>query len=108
VSARPAEHVAGVEDLLALLATNSEGAMRGLDFDIALTLRTGRESKRTLRSINDDAASALVFGLQRHWLDEGPDSEHLTRPAPRTCGPPLRQAGGVEVSAGEEVPHFGH
>src|SRR5215831_12483217 len=48
-----------------LLATNSESAMRGLDFDIALTLCTGRESKRALRSINDDAASALVWVVDK-------------------------------------------
>jgi hypothetical protein len=64
VSARPAEHVAR-RGFAALLATNSESAMRGLDFDIALTLCTGRESKRTLRSINDDAASALVWVVDK-------------------------------------------
>ena len=47
------------------LATNSESAIRGLNFEIALILCTGRESKRTLRSINDDAASALVWVVDK-------------------------------------------
>ena len=61
----PLEHVAWRRGFAALLATNSESAMRGLDFDIALTLCTGRESKRTLRRINDDAASALVWVVDK-------------------------------------------
>src|SRR5262249_28333481 len=48
-----------------LLATNSESAIRGLDFVIALTLCTSREPKRALRSINDDAASALVWVVDK-------------------------------------------
>ena len=39
--------------------------MRGLDLDIALTLGTSRESKRTLRSIDDDALSALVWVVDK-------------------------------------------
>ena len=38
--------------------------MRGLDFGIA-ALTTGRESKRTLRRINDDAARALVWVIDK-------------------------------------------
>jgi hypothetical protein len=43
--------------------------MRGLDFDIALTC-TGREPKRTLRRINDDAASALVWVTANPMFDQ--------------------------------------
>jgi len=39
--------------------------MRGLDLNIAPTLGTSRESKRTLRSIDDDALSALVWVVDK-------------------------------------------
>src|SRR5262249_36789999 len=48
-----------------LLATISESSIRGLDLDIALTLGTSRESKRTLRSIDDDALGALVWVVDK-------------------------------------------
>ena len=39
--------------------------MRGLDLDIALTLGTSRESKRTFRNIDDDALSTLVWVVDK-------------------------------------------
>ena len=48
-----------------LLAPNAERSMRGLHLDIAPALGTSRESKRTLRSIDDDALSALVWVIDK-------------------------------------------
>ena len=53
------------KDEAKLLATNAESSLRRLDLDIALTLGTSRESKRTLRSIDDDALSALVWVVDK-------------------------------------------
>ena len=58
-------HPAGGQAPTTITSTaHAKCAIRGLDFVIALILCTSRESKRTLRSINDDAGSALVWVVE--------------------------------------------
>jgi hypothetical protein len=58
-------HAAGGQAPIVTSTAHAKGPVRGLDFVIALILCAGRESKRTLRSINDDAASALVWVVDK-------------------------------------------
>jgi hypothetical protein len=58
-------HAAGGQAPIVTSTAHAKGPVRGLDFVIALILCAGRESKRTLRSVNDDAASALVWVVDK-------------------------------------------
>jgi hypothetical protein len=58
-------HSSHRKDDVKLLATNAKSSMWGLDLDIARTLGTSREPKRTLRSVDDDALSALVWIIDK-------------------------------------------
>jgi len=62
---RQKHHAAGGQAPIVTSTAHAKGPVRGLDFVIALILCAGRESKRTLRSINDDAASALVWVVDK-------------------------------------------
>ena len=57
---------AGGQGLQPLSSTaDPKGAIGGLDFVIALALCTSREPERTLSRINDDAARALVWVIDK-------------------------------------------
>jgi len=58
-------HAAGGQASIITSTAHAKGPVRGLDFVIALALCTSRESKRTLRGINDDTASPLVWVVDK-------------------------------------------
>jgi hypothetical protein len=58
-------HPSHRKDDIKVLATNTESSVRGLDLDIAPTLPAGRKSERTLRCIDDDALSTLVWVIDK-------------------------------------------